>query len=128
MAKINIVFNDINYSIEESSFAEAAAELHHHLSTTMSGYGSVINFGGISYNVDSAKLSSATSEFVSYLRSIAGSGSKVVIGGVEYPFDFTKVQKAVSDLETLLSNLHNSEVVDFVLVLDKSMLDYSVLG
>lgn len=129
MAKINIVFNDINYSIDESSFAAAAAELQRHFSTTMSGSGATINLGGISYNIDSAKLSSATSDFVSHLGKIAGNGSKVVVGGVEYPFDFTKVQDAVTDLETVLGNLNNpDDVVDIVIVLDEAILDYSVLG
>lgn len=128
MAKINIVFNNINYSIDESSFAEATAKLRHHLSTTMSGSGSVVNFGGISYNVDSTKLSSATNDFISHLSKIAGSGSKVIIGGIEYPFDSTKVQGAISDLETIFNNLHNPDVVDIVIVLDEAILDHSVLG
>ena len=129
MAKINIVFNDINYSIDESSFAEATASLQRHLSTTMSGSGSVVNLGGISYNIDSEKLSSATSDFVSHLGTIAGSGSKVVVNGIEYSFNSAKVQNAVSELETVLGNLNNpDEEVDIVIVLDEAKLDYSVLG
>ena len=129
MAKINIAFNDANYSVNESALSEAAAELRQHLSTTMSGSGATVTLGGVSYSIDSTKLSSATSEFVSHLRTIAGSGSKVVVGGVEYPFDIMQVQDAVSDLETVLGNLHNpDEVVDIVIVLDEAKLDYSVLG
>ena len=129
MAKININFNNVDYSIDESSFAEAAAELQHHLSTTMSGTGSVITIGGISYNIDSTKLSAATTDFISHLGKIAGSGSKVVVGGVEYSFDSTKVEDAVSDLETVLGNLNNpDDVVDIVIVLDEAILDEHVLG
>lgn len=128
MAKINIVFNDTNYSIDESSFAAASAKLKDHLSTSMSGSGSVINFGGISYNIDSTKLSSATNDFVSHLGKIAGSGSKVVVGGVEYGIDSTKVQDAISDLETVLGNLHDPSVIDIIIVLDKAILDEHILG
>jgi hypothetical protein len=129
MAKINITFNNKNYSIDESSFAAASAELQRHLSDTMSGSDSVINFGGISYNVDSTKLSAATSEFVSHLGKIAGSGLKVVVDGDEYSVDFTKVQSAVSELETVLDNLHNpDDVVDIVIILDEAILDEHVLG
>ena len=129
MAKINIVFDNTKYSIDESSFAAAFAELQHHLSTTMSGSGAVINLGGISYNVDSAKLSSATTDLVTHLGSIAGSGSNVVVGGVKYSFDSTKVKDAISTLKAVLGNLHNPDgVVDIVLVLDKAILDEHVLG
>lgn len=114
MAKINIIFNDKAYSIDESVFAVAAAELQRHLSTTMSGSGSTINFGGVSYNIDSSKLASATSNLVSHLSKIAGSGSKVVIGGIEYSIDTNKVNSAISDLETVLGNLNSgSGDVDF---------------
>ena len=123
------VFNNKNYSIDESAFVKASAELQRHLSTTMSGSGSTITIGGTSYSVDSAKLSSATSDFVSHLGTIAGSGSKVVVNGVEYPFDFTKVQDAVSELEIVLGNLNNpDEDVDIVIVLDEAILDQHVLG
>lgn len=128
MAKINITFNNKKYFIDESSFAAASTELQRHLSTTMSGSGSVINFCGISYNIDSAKLSTATSDFVARLSKISGSGSKVVIGGVEYSIDSNKVNNAISDLETALGNLNNSDdVVDIVIVLDEAILDHSVL-
>ena len=129
MAKINITFNNNNYSIDESIFNDAAAALRQHLSTTMSGSGATVALGGVSYSIDSTKLSSATSEFVSHLRTIAGNGSKVVVGGVEYPFDIAQVQGAVSDLETVLGNLHNpDEVVDIVIVLDEAILDEHILG
>ena len=128
MAKINIIFNDINYSISESAFAEAVSELQQHLLTTMSGTGAVINLGGVNYNVDAGKLSTTTADFISHLGEIAGSGSKVVVGGNEYYFDSTKVQSAISDLETVLGNLNNSDVVDIVIVLDEAILDHSTLG
>ncbi len=129
MAKINITFDNTNYSIDESSFAAATASLQHHLSTTMSGSGAVINLGGLSFNIDSAKLSSATNDFVTHLGSIAGSGSKVVVGGTEYSFSSTKVKDAISTLKTVLGNLHNPDVVvDIVIVLDDGILDEHVLG
>lgn len=107
MAKIDIIFNDIKYSVEESSFVEAAAKLQSHLSTAMSGSGSVITFGGISYNIDSEKLSNYTDDFVSHLGEIAGGDSKVVVNGVEYFIDSAKVQDAVAGLETVLGNLNS---------------------
>lgn len=129
MAKINIIFNDTNYSIDESSFATATTELQNHLSSTMSGSGSVINLGGISYNIDSEKLASATKDFVSYLSTITGSGSKIVVGGIEYSLDSTKVEDAVSDLETVLGNLNNPDgEIDIIVVLDEAILDAHVLG
>jgi hypothetical protein len=105
MAKININFNNTEYSIDESALSAATANLQSHLSTSMNGSGAVINLGGISYNIDSTKLSDATNNFVSHLRTIAGSGSKVVVGGVEYSIDSTKMANVVSDLETVFGNL-----------------------
>lgn len=129
MAKINITFDNTNYQIDESSFAEATAELRQHLSTTMSGSGATVTLGGISYNIDSAKLSSATNDFITHLGSIAGSGSKVVVGGTEYSFSSAKVKDAVSTLKTIFGNLHNpDEEVDIVIVLDEAILDEHVLG
>lgn len=75
MAKININFNDTKYSINEESLASATTNLQSHLSTTMSGTGSVIKLGGNSYNIDSTKLSNAKSNFVSHLTTIVGGGS-----------------------------------------------------
>ena len=125
MARVNIVLNNKNYFIEESSFADATAELKQHLSTTMSGSGSVINLGGVAYSIDSTKLASATSDFVSSISGIAGSGSKVIIGGVEYSLDSAKIQEAISELETALGDLQGPEVV---IILDEAILDYSILG
>lgn len=125
MAKINIIFNDKNYSIDESSFAAASARLQQHLSTTMSGSGATITLGGLSFNVDSEKLSSATNNFVSHLSKIAGSGSQVTIGGVEYSVGSDKVSGAVAELESVLSGLHEPDVV---IVLDEAILDSHVLG
>lgn len=72
MAKINIIFNDKNYSVDESSLSEAIAELRQHLSTVMNGTGATITLDGTSYGIDSAKLSTATNAFVSHLGTIAG--------------------------------------------------------
>lgn len=105
MAKININFNNTNYSIDESSLSVAVAELQSHLSTVMNGTGATIELDGQSYGVDSAKLTAATTDFVTHLGNIAGSGSKVAVGGVEYSIDSTKVAGAISELEEVLGNL-----------------------
>lgn len=105
MAKIDIIFNDITYSIEESAFAAAAAELKAHLLTTMSGTGATITLDGVSYNVDSTKLSTATSDFVTHLGKISGTGHKVMVGGVEYSVASNKVQGAISDIATVLGGM-----------------------
>ena len=100
MAKIEINFNNENYTIDEASLSVATDALKSHLSTVMNGAGATIDLGGTSYNIDSAKLSAATSNFVSHLGTIAGSGSKVIVGGVEYSVDSSKLGKAITDLET----------------------------
>ena len=105
MAKSNIYFNNKNYSIDDSSLSSAANELKSYLSTTMSGSGATINFGGAPYNVDFTKLSSATNDFVSHLGTISGSGTKIIVGGVERFIDSAKVSTAVSELEEVLGSL-----------------------
>lgn len=106
MAKININFNDKDYSIDEASFSTATTSLRNHLSTVMNGSGATVNLGGTSYNIDSAKLSTTRNTFVSHLSTIAGSGHKVVVGGVEYGVASDKVSGAISELETVLSDLN----------------------
>lgn len=128
MEKTNIIFNDINYSIDESSLSAAAAELKAHLTTVMNGSGAKINLGGVSYNIDSTKLSTATNNFISHLGTIAGNGSKVTVGGVEYFIDSAKVSGAVSELETLFGDLDNPSVGGNVAVLDEAILDSDILG
>lgn len=128
MAKINIAFNDANYSVNESALSEAAAALRQHLSTTMSGSGATVTLGGVSYSIDSTKLSSATSEFVSHLRTIAGNGYKVVVDGVEYSLDATNVQSAISELHDVLGRLHTDGGEDENLtVLDEAILEDTIL-
>ena len=107
MAKININFNNTDYSIDESALSTATSALRQHLSTVMNGSGATINFGGTSYGIDSAKLSTAKNEFVTHLGTIAGSGKKVVIGGVEYGIGSDKVAGAVGELEIVLGNLNS---------------------
>lgn len=103
MAKTNIVFNNKNYSIDESSIASATAALRTHLSTVMNGSGTTINLGGTAYNIDATKLATATNDFTSHLATIAGSGHKVMVNGIEYSIDSTKVQGAISELEAVFS-------------------------
>lgn len=107
MAKININFNDKEYSIDSASLSAATAELKQHLSTVMNGTGATIEFDGTSYGVDSTKLSTATNAFVAHLGTIAGSGSKVMIGGVEYGIDSAKVASALGELDTILGGLNS---------------------
>ncbi|MBQ2005988.1 MAG: hypothetical protein II205_00290, partial [Bacteroidales bacterium] len=73
MAKTNIVFNNTSYQIDESSLYASTADLRTHLSTTMSGTGATIDFGGVSYNIDAAKLSAEENKFAAYLSTIGGS-------------------------------------------------------
>lgn len=128
MEKTNIIFNDVNYSIDESSLSAAIAELKEHLSTTMNGSGTVIELDGVSYNIDSTKLTTAKNDFVTHLGTISGSGSKVTVGGVEYSIDSTKVSEAISALETVFGNLDNPTVGGNVAVLDEAVLDSDILG
>lgn len=109
MAKIKIPFNNKNYSVDEQSLSSASDSLKSHLSTTMSGSGATINFGGTSYNVDSAKLLAATNDFISHLGIVAGNGYKVVVNGTEYSVGSDKVAGAVSDLEIVLGDLHTED-------------------
>lgn len=108
MAKINIILNNKNYSIDESTLSEAKSSLQSHLSTTMSGSGATINLGGTTYNIDSTKLTAATNDFVSHLGTISGSGSKVNVGGVEFPVDSTKLSSFISDMSNALNDLVSS--------------------
>lgn len=109
MAKININFNNADYSIDESALTDATNDLKSHLSTTMAGTGATINLGGVAYNIDSTKLTIATNNFVSHLGTISGSGSKVVVGGVEYSVDSNKVAGAVAELEAVLGGLNSPD-------------------
>lgn len=107
MAKINIPFNNVTYSIEESALADATAALKSHLQTVMNGSGATVTLGGISYNVDSTKLTTAKNAFVSHLGTIAGSGSKVVVNGVAYSISSDKIQSTVSNLHTVFGGLQS---------------------
>ena len=107
MAKINILFDNKNYQIDEKSLSNATSKLQSHLSDTMNGSGETINFGGQDYSIDAAKLQSSRNDFVYHLGGIAGNGYKVVVDGVEYSVDSEKVADAVSILHTTLGNLQS---------------------
>jgi hypothetical protein len=109
MSKINISFNNTNYSIDESSFSTATAELKSHLSTIMNGSGATINLGGTAYNIDATKLATETNAFVSHLGTVAGNGYKVMVGGVEYGVDSAKMAGAVAEIEAVLAGLNNPD-------------------
>ena len=110
MAKINIVFNNINYPIDESFLAASSATLQSHLSTVMSGSGDVIVLGGISYNIDSEKLASARNNFISRLGIISGNDYRIVIDGIEYGIDYSKTQSSVAEIEAVLRGLQNDDI------------------
>ena len=110
MAKININFNDKNYSIDEAALSAASTELKSHLSTVMNGEGVTITIDGTSYDVDATKLAVAKDDFVAHLGIIAGDGSKVVVGGVEYGIDSAKVHGAISEIEAFLGGTGNKYV------------------
>ena len=109
MAKINILFDEVNYKVEESSMSEHSNELKAHISTVMNGSGSAVKFGGTSYNIDSTKLSNTTNDFVSHLGTIAGSGHKVIIGGTQYNASSAKLTSAIDELHAILSGLHSED-------------------
>ena len=73
MSKIDLIFNNKNYSIDDSAIAEASADLKSHLSTVMTGSGATITLGGVVYNIDSTKLSAAEDRFEEYLNGVGGS-------------------------------------------------------
>lgn len=108
MAKININFDNTDYSIDESLLSDALTTLKSHLSTTMNGSGATISLDGVDYSVDSTKLTAAKGDFVEHLGAISGSGSKVVINGVEYGIDSAKVGDAIADLHTKFGDLEAS--------------------
>lgn len=102
MAKTNIVFNNKNYSIDDSNFAPYSNALKSHFSSVMNGTGATINFGGTTYNIDSAKLEAARNAFVQHLGTVAGNGYKVKVGNVEYSVGSDKVQSAIAEIEAVL--------------------------
>lgn len=127
MSKINILFNNKDYLIDESAFSSASNALKSHLTNVMNGSGEVINFDGISYNVDSTKLSNARNNLTSHFGTIAGNGSKVSINGVQYNIDSTKLSETISELENVFGNL-NSEGSDNVTILPSTTLPFSPYG
>lgn len=124
MEKINILFNEKNYSIDDSCLSTAKSALRSHLSTVMNGSGEMVDFGGNSYGVDSAKLLAAKNDFISHIGSIAGSGHRVVIGGTEYNIDISKVQDTTSKLHTYLWKLGHPDMLTIEELENKYNLNY----
>lgn len=114
MAKTNIIFNDKNYSIDDTSLSAATAALKSHMSTVMSGTGASVNLDGVTYDIDSAKLSIEKNSFISHLETIKGSDYKIVIDGIEYGIDSAKVQDATAEIEAALSELQSGNVEESV--------------
>ena len=112
MAKINISLNEKKYEVYDENFLNTASVIKSHLSTTMSGTGEVVNFGGKRYDVDSTKLATARDSFVARLVDIAGTGKKIIVNGVEYEVGSAKLANATVELENVLaaaSKLNPSE-------------------
>ena len=130
MSKINVYFNNKDYSIDEQSFSADSNSLKLHLQNVMNGSGATVVLGGQSYEVDSAKLLAATNDFITHLGLVDGNGYKVVVGGVEYSVDSTKVAGAVSDLEIVLSGLNSGdsgEATDVVAGLYHTGSNYAIM-
>ena len=106
MSKINVFFENENYTVDEESFSSAVDAIRAHLLSAMNGTGATINFGGTSYNVDSTKLSSATNDFVTHLGTISGSGHKVVVNGTEYAINSSDVVGAIENLQAILGGTY----------------------
>lgn len=108
MTKIKIPFNGTEYN----------NNLRSYLSATMNGDGATINFGGTTYNIDSAKLESATNDFVAHIRALSGSSLEPitwdgVIGdrvNVNLDNDGIVVLVKVSDRVLTVSDCIGSEV------------------
>jgi hypothetical protein len=109
MAKINILFNETNYNVNEESLSSYASLIKSHITNNMSGSGATIDFDGVSYNIDSAKLSTFKNDFISYLGTISGNGSKVSVNGVQYNIDSTKLANAISELDVVFGNLNSED-------------------
>ena len=107
MYKINVLFNDENYNVDEELLSKYASMIKSHITNNMNGTGATIKFGGSSYNIDSTKLSTARNDFTSYLGTISGNGEKVVINGVQYSVDSAKLSESVSEIEAILNGLHS---------------------
>lgn len=105
MSKLNISFNNKNYSIDGAALAAASNSLKSYLSTVINGEGATIDFGGETYNVDSSKLSNATNAFTTHLGTIAGNGPKIKIGNVEYSVDSAKLNNVISSLGATFDSL-----------------------
>lgn len=105
MAKI--ILNNKEYNIDDAVLASISNELKNHFANVINGSGATIKFGGMTYGVDSGKLSAVTTDLVAHLGAIAGSGAKVTIGGVEYGVDAGKVSGALAGLESAFGELGN---------------------
>jgi hypothetical protein len=117
MAKINISLNEKKYKVYDENFADSTSAIKSYLSTTISGTGEVIDFGGKEYGVDSTKLATARNSFIARLVDIAGTGKKIIVNGVEYGVDSAKLANALVELESVLAaacELKPSEGLSFV--------------
>ena len=124
MANIKVIFDNTDYLVDESALTPALDALKSHLSTTMNGTGATIKLGGTAYSVDSAKLTSARTTFVTHLGTIAGTGSKVNVGGVEYNLDSSKLNMAVSAISSALNGLANGGSGDE----EPALISFSISG
>lgn len=111
MAKIKISFNGKTYAIDKSDLAEASSDLKAHLSTAMSGDGAVVTLDGLTYNVDSEKLSGGRAELANYILANIGASddediaSYVKLGDTSYSIGKTKANNTFTTLESAFSTL-----------------------
>ena len=107
MSKINLYFGGNEYSVDSSTITPIYTDFKKYLSSVINGNGATIKFDGVSYNVDSNKLSNARNKIISHLNNTSNDGTKVLLNGTEYSIDFAKVTKAISDLQSDFTRLNN---------------------
>lgn len=109
---MTLIFNDSSYSIPEVALTQPLNEIKQHLSTDMVGSGAEISCDGAVYNIDSDKLSMATTDFIRHINTISGDGYTVIIGGVTYSINYEELQDAIIKIETMLHDLAEEKPED----------------
>lgn len=103
--------------------------LKNYITTNMAGTGTFIWLDGQMYEISSTKYSGIVSNFVSYLGTITGDGKvKVTVDGTEYSIDSNNMNKAIIEVENTLEELTNPDDILYIITLNKSKLNESILG
>lgn len=116
MSKLNINFNDKNYSFDADALSEAKSAIKSHLLSTMAGTGATIEFDGVEYSLDVTKLSAAENNFAAYLDTISGEAptdERLEGDGSEY---YTLAPTALSFRSTAPLNEFNEVQINGVTV------------